>query len=432
MAKYELKIPKLGESVIEATVTAWLKNVGDTIKADDGLLEVATDKVDTEIPCEVAGILKEILVQVNEVAKIGQVVAIIETDSEIKQEETKVEIDDNIKVEEVEVLNTITENISQAEKIVEKVSYEDSDKYYSPLVKNIAEKEGISLQELDTIVGTGLNKRVTKDDLFNYIENRGEKFSFSNTSKVDNIKQSNISLTSLQDEVIPMDRMGKLIADHMVKSKQVSAHVQSFIEIDVTKIVNWRNHNKELFLKKTGENLTYTPIFLMAVAQTIREYPMVNISVDGDKIIKKANINLGMATALPDGNLIVPVIKNADQLNLIGMASKVNKLANDARNNKLSPDDIQGGTYTVTNVGSFGSITGTPIINQPQVAILALGAIRKMPAVVETPEGDYIGIRHKMIVAHSYDHRVINGALGGKYILKLKDLIENFDEKTSF
>lgn len=430
MANYALKIPKLGESVIEATVTAWLKNVGDKIVADDGLLEVATDKVDTEIPSEVSGILKEILVQVNEVAKIGQVVAIIETDAEVSLEESKEKFVENELINLQEIPNIISESIKQSENIVDKVVFESSDNYYSPLVKNIAEKEGISIQELDSINGSGLNKRVTKEDLFRYLENRKETNTVNFVPKIDTIEtpiplKNSVATT---DEVIMMDRMGKLIADHMIKSKEVSAHVQSFIEIDVTKIVFWRNQNKELFFKKTGENLTFTPIFLMAVAQTIGEYPMVNISVDGDKIIKKHNINLGMAAALPDGNLIVPVIKNADQLNLIGMTKMVNKLANAARNNKLSPDDIQGGTYTVTNVGTFGSITGTPIINQPQVAILALGAIRKMPAVVESPEGDYIGIRHKMIVAHSYDHRVINGALGGKFILKLKEILENFDE----
>lgn len=438
MAKYELKIPKLGESVIEATITAWLKNVGDSVKMDDGLLEVATDKVDTEIPSEVSGTLLEILVPANEVAKVGQTVAIIETDSDIeyiysaKTVET-IESENTIP----EIVNEIVEN-SIPDTILEitpHTIHNSGDKFYSPLVKSIAEKENISQEELDSIVGTGLNQRVTKNDLFEYLKQRGntvaKKSSPSNNQETFS-KTVKTNSAPLVDEVVPMDRMGKLIADHMIKSKQTSAHVQSFIEIDVTKIVKWRTEKKDLYLKKTGENLTYTPLFMLAVAQTIREYPMVNISVEGENIIKKKDINLGMATALPDGNLIVPVIKNADQLNLLGMVKAVNRLANNARNNKLSPDDIQGGTYTVTNVGSFGSLTGTPIINQPQVAILALGAIRKMPAVVESPEGDYITIRHKMIVAHSYDHRVVNGALGGMFIQKFKEIIENFDENISF
>ena len=439
MARYELKIPKLGESVIEATITTWLKNVGDTIAVDDGVLEVATDKVDTEIPSEVGGKLIEILVPVNEVAKIGQTVAIIETDAVI---ETFTDLAEP-QIEETPVIPEPVENTApvteptlpnREENVAEQSApiLNSGERYYSPLVKNIAEKERISQTELDNITGTGLNQRVTKEDVLNYLQDRQSNPDQATTKTQNTESKPGVSSTSaiLKDEIIPMDRMGKLIADHMVKSVQTSAHVQSFIEIDVTRIVQWRTKHKESFLKKTGENLTFTPIFMQAVAQTIREYPLVNISVDGDKIIKKKDINLGMAAALPDGNLIVPVIKNADELNLLGMAKAVNRLAENARKNKLSPDDIQGGTYTVTNVGSFGSITGTPIINQPQVAILALGAIRKMPAVMESPEGDYITIRHKMIVAHSYDHRVINGALGGMFILKLKELLENFTEPT--
>lgn len=433
MARYELRIPKLGESVIEATLTAWLKEIGDTILADEGIFEVATDKVDTEIPCEVSGVLIEKRVQVDEVAKIGQIVGIVETDATdvpVKkvEKETPQPIIEVTQPDEVPiVIPEITNPIPS-----EKVSITSTDdRYYSPLVKSIAEKEGVLPSELDTITGTGLNQRVTKDDILSYVQNRGQKSTQSprNSTENSNITKNPVTLT---DEIIPMDRMGKLIADHMIMSKQTSAHVQSFIEIDVTKMVQWRDKNKDTFLEKTGEKLTYTPILMLAVAQTILDYPMVNISVEGTNIIKKKHINLGMATALPNGNLIVPVIKKAEELNLLGMAKAVNRLADLARNNKLSPDDIQGGTYTVTNVGSFGSITGTPIINQPQVAILALGAIRKMPSVIETPHGDYIGIRNKMIVAHSYDHRVINGALGGQFILRLKEIIENFDESQTY
>jgi 2-oxoglutarate dehydrogenase E2 component (dihydrolipoamide succinyltransferase) len=444
MSKYELRIPKLGESVIEATITAWLKEVGDFITAEDGVLEVATDKVDTEIPSEVSGILKEKLLNVNDVAKIGEVVAIIETniEGEIAEEKQEISMEVKNEVEKTLIIPEIENEISKSEQII----FNSVNRYYSPLVKSIAQIENISQEELDSIHGTGQNERVTKEDILYFIKNRENKPETTNLktdktiqyvieNKIESEEKENsdfILSMSKEDEVIPMDRMGKLIADHMIKSVQTSAHVQSFIEIDVTNIVNWRTKNKNAYLQKTGENLTYTPIFMQAVAQTIGDYPMVNVSVEGSNIIKKKDINLGMATALPNGNLIVPVIKKADELSLIGMVRTVNKLAENARNNKLSPDDIQGGTYTVTNVGSFGSITGTPIINQPQVAILALGAIRKMPSVIENLEGDSIGIRHKMIVAHSYDHRVINGALGGKFILRLKEILESFDEKTAF
>lgn len=433
MARYELRIPKLGESVIEATLTAWLKEIGDTVVADEGIFEVATDKVDTEIPCEVSGILIEKRVQVDEVAKIGQIVGIVETDATdvpVKkvEKESPQPIIETKQPDEVPIVIPEITNPNPSEK-VSITSTED--RYYSPLVKSIAEKEGIMPTELETIIGTGLNQRVTKDDILAYVQNRGQKSTQPTKGSVENTNIAKNPVT-LGDEIIPMDRMGKLIADHMIMSKQTSAHVQSFIEIDVTKMVQWRDKNKDAFQEKTGEKLTYTPILMLAVAQTIIDYPMVNISVEGTNIIKKKHINLGMATALPNGNLIVPVIKKAEELNLLGMAKAVNRLADLARNNKLSPDDIQGGTYTVTNVGSFGSITGTPIINQPQVAILALGAIRKMPSVIETPHGDYIGIRNKMIVAHSYDHRVINGALGGQFILRLKEIIENFDESQTY
>jgi len=443
MARYELRIPKLGESVIEATLTAWLKEVGEPIAADDGVFEVATDKVDTEIPSEVSGILLEKLFKVEDVIKVGQVVAIIETDSNVDitheiapQNEIK-EIENNS--EEVPFLNPEI-SVSPTDKIKN-----TSERYYSPLVKNIAEKENISSSELENIIGTGLQQRITKDDILLYLQNRKNNPNKEHInpekqnqfiSKVDQNSKTGSSkepLTSvLGNEVIPMDRMGKMVAEHMIRSIQTSVHVQSFIDIDVTKIVHWRTKNKTNFLHKTGENLTYTPLFMQAIAQTISEFPMVNVSVEGTNIIKKKSINIGMATALVDGNLIVPVIKNADELNLLGMVRAVNKLAENARKNALSPDDIQGGTYTVTNVGSFGSTTGTPIINQPQVAILALGAIRKMPTVIETPEEDYIGIRQIMTVSHSYDHRVINGAMGGKFILRLKEILENFDENSNY
>jgi len=440
MAKFELKLPKMGESVDEATLIAWLVEIGDTIEIDDGVLEIATDKVDTELPSEVTGVLVEKLFEVDDTIKVGQTIAIIETDTDIS---SLSEIDTVIPEKIVSIpqpnIPQVDETIAKADALKQPVfNLSSSDRFYSPLVRSIAQKENISVEELDGLAGTGKDQRLTKDDLLAYLESRksGTSQQIQAITKTQNkaeVKtkaektESKSIPTTLGDEIIPMDRMGKLIAKHMVHSVQTSAHVQSFIEIDVTRIVKWRTKVKDQFLQQKGEKLTFTPILMHAIAQTIKEYPMVNVSVEDDTIIKKKNINLGMAAALPDGNLIVPVIKNADELSLIAMTKSVNSLATKARNNKLSPDDIQGGTYTVTNVGSFGSITGTPIINQPQVAILALGAIRKMPAVIETPDGDLIGIRHKMIVAHSYDHRVVNGALGGQFILRLKEILENFD-----
>jgi 2-oxoglutarate dehydrogenase E2 component (dihydrolipoamide succinyltransferase) len=439
MAKFESKLPKMGESVDEATLTAWLIDIGDTIEIDDGVLEIATDKVDTELPSEVTGVLVEKLFNVDDIIKVGQTIAIIETKAtdnpSIKLEtKAKEEITSNIPPEIIKVEETIkkAENIKQTA-----FDIGTSERFYSPLVRSIAQKEGISSSELDSIVGSAKGQRLTKNDLLEYLKNHKSSVTQQNLTNPKSSEQSNLTKektvkqapieTAMEDEIIPMDRMGKLIAKHMVNSIQTSAHVQSFIEIDVTRIVNWRKKVKDQFLKEKGEKLTFTPILMHAVAQTIKDYPMVNVSVDGTNIIKRKAINLGMAAALPNGNLIVPVIKNANELNLVAMAKEVNNLATKARNGKLSPDDIQGGTYTVTNVGSFGSITGTPIINQPQVAILALGTIRKMPSVIETPDGDFIGIRHKMIVAHSYDHRVVNGALGGQFILRLKEILENFD-----
>jgi 2-oxoglutarate dehydrogenase E2 component (dihydrolipoamide succinyltransferase) len=435
MARFELKLPKMGESVAEATITSWLKEVGETVEMDDAIVEVATDKVDSEVPSEVEGTLVEILFDKDEVVQVGQTIAIIETEgadapAATQAKEVKTEAAPATVAEVAKTVEAAKETVSGS------IDTSSSDRFYSPLVKSIAQTEGISVSELDTIAGTGKDGRVTKNDILAYLENRGSQSkTVATPAKVETEKpkvQSAPITMSGADEVIEMSRMGKLISKHMTDSVQTSAHVQSFIEIDVTNIVNWRNKVKNAYLQREGEKLTFTPIFMQAVAQTIKKHPLINISVDGDKIIKRGNINLGMAAALPDGNLIVPVIKNADQLSLVGMTKQVNDLAGRARANKLKPDEIQGGTYTVTNVGSFGSITGTPIINQPQVAILALGAIVKKPAVIETPEGDLIGIRHKMIVSHSYDHRVVNGALGGMFIKTLKDILEAWDPKQDF
>ncbi len=428
MARYELRLPKMGEGVIEATLTAWTKDIGDFIEEDDTVFEVATDKVDSEVPSEVSGVLKEKLFDVNDVIKIGDVVAIIETDQEIENEEE--DIIQNPELMEIEEQVVVSEEPKE-EKAIQKNT---ANRFYSPLVKSIAKTEGISQEELDQIPGTGKNGRVTKDDILNYLKNRTFKASSqpasqqatSTVQEPVKIEQPKGLVLENGDEVIEMDRMRKIIAHHMVESKRISPHVQSFVEADVTKIVNWRNAVKDEFFKREGEKLTFTPIFLYYVVKTIKDYPMVNVQVDGDKIIKKKNINLGMAVALPNGNLIVPVIKNADQLSLTGMAKAVNDLAKRARENKLKPDEITGGTYTVTNIGSFGNIAGTAIINQPQVAIMALGAIRKMPAVIETPEGDLIGIRQKMILSHSYDHRVVDGMLGGLFAKRLAEYLENF------
>jgi len=454
MARFELKLPKMGESVAEATITAWLKNVGDTIEMDEPVLEIATDKVDSEVPSEVEGKLVEILFQVDDVVQVGQTIAIIETEGEGSEESSKQDAKsiEPLKVEQ-EAPNGYAEAATQtAEKLIEsgmetagKNDYTSSESFYSPLVKNIAKEENISLSELETIDGTGKEGRVTKHDILKFVEDR-KSGNLTTASKQPSTpaaappshsaapkqapKATPVSVNG-EDEIIEMTRMGKLIAHHMVASVQTSAHVQSFIECDVTNIWNWRKKNKDAFQKREGENLTFTPIFMEAVAQAIKEFPMINIALDGDRIIKRKNINIGMAAALPDGNLIVPVIKNADQLNLVGMAKAVNDLAGRAREGKLKPDDTQGGTYTVTNVGTFGSIMGTPIINQPQVGILALGAIRKVPAVVETPDGDFIGIRMKMFLSHSYDHRVVNGALGGQFVQRVAHLLEAFDPNRS-
>lgn len=439
MSKFELKLPQMGESVAEATLTSWLKDVGDTIELDEAVFEIATDKVDSDVPSEVEGVLLEKLFNEDDVIKVGQTVAIIEINGEGKTSGIKEEV-----VEEIPetTVSELEETVVQAKETVAPPvqDYSSTDRFYSPLVKNIAKQEGISIAELDIIKGTGKEDRVTKNDILEYIEGRVSKkvvpqaaTELPKTPKpiAETVVKSTYVApvyTSKEEEVIPMTRMGKLIAQHMTDSISTSAHVQSFIEVDVTKIVNWRNKIKSSFEAREGEKLTFTPIFMEAIAKALKAFPMLNVSVDGSNVIKKKNINIGMAAALPDGNLIVPVIKNADQLNLVGMAKAVNDLAYRAKNNELKPDEVKGGTYTVTNVGSFGSVFGTPIINQPQVGILALGAIRKTPSVIETSEGDFIGIRSKMFLSHSYDHRVVNGAMGGMFIKAIADYLEAWDE----
>lgn len=433
MAKFELKLPKMGESVAEATLTNWLKEVGDTIEADEAVLEIATDKVDSEVPSEVDGVLIEKLFNVDDVIQVGQTIAIIEIAGG-SDESPKATAEST---PAPEVIKEVEKHVETAKEATQAPIENKGDRFYSPLVKNIAAAEGISQTELDGISGSGKDGRVTKNDILGYVENRSSAKAQPQTigaaktpetaKATEPAKPKAAVSVGGEDEIIEMTRMGKLIAHHMVESTQTAAHVQSFIECDVTNIWNWRNKMKDAFAKREGENLTFTPIFMEAVAKALKDFPMMNIAVDGNNIIKRKNINLGMAAALPDGNLIVPVIKNADRLNLLGMSKAVNDLATRARENKLKPDDIQGGTYTVTNVGTFGSIMGTPIINQPQVGILALGAIRKVPAVIETPEGDFIGIRFKMFLSHSYDHRVVNGALGGQFVKRVADYLEEWD-----
>ncbi len=432
MARFELKLPKMGESVAEATITNWLKKVGENIDMDEAVLEIATDKVDSEVPSEVSGTLVEILFQVDDVVQVGQTIAIIETEGGAIA--TTPEVKSEVPVAIVEVEKTIEVALETSAPAV----FSGSDKFFSPLVKNMAKTEGISLTELDSITGSGKDGRVNKEDILKYIETRKSQVTSSNTvvpaTSTQQPKAQNPAPVSVNggDEIVEMDRMRKLISGYMVASVQTSAHVQSFIEVDVTNIVKWRDKVKTAFEKREGEKLTFTPIMMEAVAKALKDFPGMNISVDGDYIIKRKNINLGMAAALPNGNLIVPVIKNADQLNLVGMAKAVNDLGGRAKAGKLKPDDTQGGTYTVTNVGTFGSVFGTPIINQPQVGILALGAIRKVPAVIETPEGDFIGIRQKMFLSHSYDHRVVDGALGGSFVKRVAEYLEAFDVNRDF
>lgn len=463
MAKYQLLLPKMGESVAEATIIKWNKKPGDYIATDDAVMEIATDKVDSEVPSPVSGKLVEQLCNENDVVQVGSVIAIIETEEPegitelphavIKQPE--INIPEGPKKEPI-----ATEPIPGLDqlktKTVEKNNddFKSSARFYSPLVKNIAAQEGISAEELDKIPGSGAEGRLTKDDLLNYLQNPSSVFVESqqpaSSTPVQESSKPQVSTqepdllraqaqqpveakaaptvsVSGTDEIIEMDRMRRMIADHMVMSKQTSPHVTSFVEADVTNLVLWREKNKGAFEKKEGEKITFTPIFIEAVARAIKDMPMINVSVKGNQIIKKASVNIGMATALPSGNLIVPVIKNADKLNLVGLTKAVNDLANRARNNKLAPDDVQDGTFTITNVGSFGNVMGTPIINQPQVAILAVGAIKKKPAVIETRQGDVIAIRHMMFLSLSYDHRVVDGALGGSFLRRVADYLEAWD-----
>lgn len=438
MARTELIMPKMGESIIEATILNWNKNVGDSVSEDETILEIATDKVDSEIPSPVDGVIVEILFEKDAVVAVGTVIAYIETEggevsatpapAEPKQEATPVEKSTSEKVSESLPAAAVPAAVTTATAPVASTE----GRFYSPLVKSIAKTEGIAQAELDRISGTGANGRVTKHDVKAYLNNRSTT-SATNVSKavtagaVATAGVAAAKSVSGDTEIVEMGRMRKLIAEHMVMSKQTSPHVTSMVEVDVTNIVNWRNKNKAAFQKQYGEKITFTPIFVEAVAKAIRDFPMINVSVDGNNIIVKKNVNIGMAAALPSGNLIVPVIKDADYLNLAGLSKSVNDLANRARQNKLKPEEIQGGTFTLTNVGTFGNVMGTPIINQPQVAILAVGAIRKKPAVIETEHGDLIAVRQMMFCSLSYDHRVVDGMLGGSFLRRVGDYLEAFD-----
>lgn len=435
MATFELIMPKLGESVIEATITRWLKSAGDSVNEDDAIVEIATDKIDSEIPSPVEGKIVKILFAEGEVVAVGAVIALIAMDGD--EEVAEETVSPEAVVKEAVSPETVSKVPVETPEPNEVVTH--SDRFYSPLVKSIAREENISPRELDTITGSGKDGRVTKDDVMTFLKSRGVVETASGdkstsmksakpVSKFSTPKPETAAITTgTGDTIVEMDRMRRLIADHMVMSKQVSPHVTSFIDVDVTNIVNWRNKVKDSFQKREGQKITYTPIFFEAAAKALREYPQVNASVDGYNYILRKNINIGMATALPNGNLIVPVIRNVDEKNLLGITKAVNDLASRARVNKLQPDEIQGGTFTITNFGSFDSLTGTPIINQPQVAILAVGAIRKQPAVIETEYGDVIAIRHIMILALAYDHRIVDGALGGMYLKRVKEMLESFD-----
>ena len=435
MGKYFLKLPKMGESVAEATLISWLKEVGDKIDADESVVEIATDKVDSDVPSEFPGILIEKRFDINDSIKVGEVIAVIES-VEIKDD--KVEnisennTEDSIEVEsksniESSIINETSSLIDKAESFIN-IDSKEAKRFYSPLVKSIAKKENLSNTELETISGTGKDKRVTKKDILNYLNSRK---SFNTGPDLNSKKIHNYDFGS-DGQLIEMSRMGKLIANRMVESKKISAHVQSFVEADVTNLWEWRENIKESFFNQTQEKLTFTPLFILAVVKALRDFPILNSSLQNESILQKRDINIGMATSLSDGNLIVPVIKNADHLNLIGLTKAVNDLSSRARNNQLLPEDVHDGTYTVTNVGNFGSIMGTPIINQPQVGILAIGVIRKMPSVIETSKGDYVGIRRKLILSHSYDHRIINGAVGGQFAKNVANYLEDWDLKFSF
>jgi 2-oxoglutarate dehydrogenase E2 component (dihydrolipoamide succinyltransferase) len=445
MAQIEIRLPKMGESVTEATITNWLKNIGDKIQMDEPLVEVATDKVDNELPSEAEGTLIKRLFEKDQVAQVGDVIAIISTDGEAPASgSSKPSIAAS---NGSEFMAQVESQIAESAKSVATISNADSNKFFSPLVRSIAAQEQVSVAELEAISGTGALGRVTKKDILSYLETRGVTpavqpveiktngvVTATPTQTVASAPKpaptkSNIVINP-QDEIIEMDRMRRIIAENMVLSKHTSPHVTSYVEADVTTIVNWRNRVKNSFEKRENEKITFTPIFIEAIVKAIKDFPMINISVDGTNIIRRGNINIGMAAALPNGNLIVPVIHNADRMNLLGLTKSVNDLANRARKGQLKSDEISGGTYTITNVGSFGNVMGTPIIPQPQVAIMAVGAIRKMPAVIETPDGDFIGIRHKMYLSHSYDHRVVDGALGGQFVRRVADYLERFDPNT--
>ena len=438
MAQVELIMPKMGESVAEATIIKWLKKEGDQIAADETVLEIATDKVDSEIPSTAEGTLIKQLFKEGDVVQVGKAIAIISTDAT-----ATVATPAAVAAVAASTLTNANKDAAPAPQVVESIDKNSaSGKFLSPLVRTIAKQEGVSMAELDALTGTGANGRITKNDLLAYLPNKGK----ITTAPVEPKQQTAVKETSngspaqhkpaisvnAGDEIIEMDRMRKLIADHMVMSKHTSPHVTSFVEADVTNLVMWREKVKKNFEKREGEKLTFTPIFIDALVRAIKDFPMINVSLDGTKIIKRKNINIGMAAALPSGNLIVPVIKNADTMNIVGLTKQVNDLANRARLGKLSPDEISGGTYTLSNVGSFGNVMGTPIINQPQVAIMAVGAIRKKPAVIETPQGDLIGIRHFMYLSHSYDHRVVDGSLGGQFVRRMADYLEQWDVNAEF
>jgi len=431
MATVEMVMPKMGESIIEGTILTWLKSEGDPIEQDESVLEVATDKVDTEVPSSHAGVLKQILVKEGDVVAVGAPIALIETEDSgngiSEDQPEKPEPHDNARAEKEELLDVAP---AQTETIISRgtetsIPVKD-DRFYSPLVQSIAKEEGISKSELSTVPGTGKDGRVTKQDMLSYLKNRSAA-PLDYSAQISGTPSASISAG---DEIIEMDRMRKMISERMLESKRISAHVTSFVEADVTNIVLWRDKNKDAYKQKEGEPITFTPFFVEAVAKAIQDFPMINISVEGTKIIKKRDINIGIAVALPNGNLIVPVIKRANELNLVGLSKKINDLANRARVNKLSADELSGGTYTLSNVGPFGNVMGTPIIMQPQVAILAVGTITKKPAVVETPTGDVIAIRHKMFLSHSYDHRVVDGSLGGMFVKRVAEYLEAFDINT--
>lgn len=432
MAEYKLLLPSMGEGVMEATIITWLFNEGDNVKEDDSVVEIATDKVDSDVPTPVSGKIVKILKQKDEVAKVGEAIAILEIEGEggnTASEEVKTETP--AAAPDTETLKTIEEPLQAASNVEF-----SGDIYLSPLVKSIAQQENISESELKSIKGSGLEGRITKEDILAYVSNRGSQPVQQAAPVQEAAPKAPVSApvstvsVAAGDEIIPMDRMRKIIAENMVKAKHIAPHVTSFIETDVTNVVKWRNKHKDIFEKREGEKLTFMPIFVKAIVKAIQDFPMINVSISGENIIKKKNINIGMATALPDGNLIVPVIKNADQLSLSGLAKAINDLAYRARNKKLRPEDTQGATYTISNVGSFGNLMGTPIIPQPQVAILAIGAIVKKPAVLETKDGDVIAIRQLMFMSHSYDHRVVDGSLGGMMLKHVHDYLQNWDLNT--